>query len=229
MPYKNISMMCGHPLIAYSIAAAVQADLVTRVICTTDSQEIAAVAASYGADVPFLRPAEFAEDHSPDLEVFQHALGWMRERESYVPDLVVHLRPTAPIRFDGDLDKGIRLLTESPRCESVRAVIPPPANPYKMWRLDSEGCLVPLLQVPGNREPYNSPRQVLPEVWWQTGMLDIVRYATVMEKSSMTGDKILPFMADPQYTFDIDNRRSFDACESVMQEVTCIRPQHIES
>ena len=229
MPDKNISVMCGHPLIAYSIATALQAELVSRVICSTDSPEIATVAAGYGAEVPFLRPVEFAQDDSTDLQVFQHALGWMRDSEGYVADLVVHLRPTAPIRFEGDLDKGIRLLADAPECESVRAVIPAPANPYKMWRSDSSGLLKPLLQVPGTREPFNSPRQMLPEVWWQTGMLDIVRYSTITKKDSMSGDKILPFMANSQYTFDIDNKHSFNACELVMREVTCIRPQYIES
>ena len=229
MPNKNISMMCEHPLIAYSIAAALQSELVSRVICSTDSQEIATVATKYGAEVPFLRPVEFAEDDSTDLQVFQHALGWMRDIEGYVADLVVHLRPTAPIRFKGDLDKGIRLLANAPECESVRAVIPAPANPYKMWRSDSSGLLKPLLRVPGTREPFNSPRQILPEVWWQTGMLDIVRYSTITQKDSMSGDKILPFVADPLYTFDIDNKHSFDSCELVMREATCIRPQRIES
>jgi CMP-N-acetylneuraminic acid synthetase len=101
IPRKNIRDFSGYPLIAWSIAAAKQSELVTRVIVSTDDEEIAAVARAWGAETPFLRPAEFAEDKTTDLPVFVHALAWLAENENYRPDVVVQLRPTSPIRPSG--------------------------------------------------------------------------------------------------------------------------------
>ncbi len=101
IPRKNIRSFAGYPLIAWSIAAAKQSELVTRVIVSTDDEEIAAVARECGAETPFLRPAEFAQDNTTDLPVFEHALQWLEENEGYQPEIVVQLRPTSPIRPRG--------------------------------------------------------------------------------------------------------------------------------
>src|SRR5512145_3318540 len=101
IPRKNIRNFAGWPLIAWSIAAAQQAESVTRLLVSTDDEEIAAVARQYGAETPFLRPAEFAQDATTDLPVFEHALKWLAEHENYRPDVVVQLRPTSPIRPRG--------------------------------------------------------------------------------------------------------------------------------
>ncbi|HEY5670648.1 MAG TPA: acylneuraminate cytidylyltransferase family protein, partial [Anaerolineales bacterium] len=98
IPRKNIRPFAGHPLIAYSIAAGLCAETVTRVIVSTDDDEIAAVARRYGAETPFLRPDEYSQDNTPDLPVFQHALNWLEEHDGYRPEIVVHLRPTSPFR-----------------------------------------------------------------------------------------------------------------------------------
>src|SRR5512136_2838806 len=98
IPRKNIRSFSGYPLIAWSIAAALQAETVTRTIVSTDDEEIASVAREWGAETPFLRPAEFAQDQTTDLPVFEHALTWLTENENYHPDAVVQLRPTSPIR-----------------------------------------------------------------------------------------------------------------------------------
>jgi N-acylneuraminate cytidylyltransferase len=97
IPRKNIRNFAGHPLIAYSIEAALLAKTVTRVIVTTDDEEIAAVARQYGAETPFIRPAEYAQDQTLDLPVFQHVIAWLAENENYHPDVVVQLRPTSPV------------------------------------------------------------------------------------------------------------------------------------
>src|SRR3989337_3169724 len=98
IPQKNIRSFAGHPLIAYSIVAGLAAQTVNRVIVSTDDEEIATVARHYGAEVPFLRPAELAQDGTPDLPVFQHALYWLEENEGYQVEIVVQLRPTSPFR-----------------------------------------------------------------------------------------------------------------------------------
>ncbi|HEY5903570.1 MAG TPA: acylneuraminate cytidylyltransferase family protein, partial [Anaerolineales bacterium] len=101
IPRKNIRLFSGWPLLAWSIAAAQQAETVSRVIVSTDDEEIAAVGREYGAETPFLRPAEFARDDTTDLPVFEHALRWLDEHEGYRPEVVVQLRPTSPIRPRG--------------------------------------------------------------------------------------------------------------------------------
>lgn len=206
IPRKNIKPFAGYPLIAYSIAAGLQSELTTRVIVSTDDEEIAAVARKWGAQTPFLRPAEFAADNTLDLPVFQHALKWLKEHEGYVPDVVVQLRPTSPARPVGMVDEAIRLLLDHPEADSVRGVVPADENPHKMWRVDTEtGLMHGLLKVEGIDEPYNAPRQKLPPVYWQTGHIDAIRpERTFMAGDSMSGKNIMPLFLDPSYTIDID-------------------------
>ncbi len=206
IPRKNIRPFAGYPLIAYSIAAGLQAKTVSRVIVSTDDQDIAAVAREYGADTPFLRPAELAQDQSLDLPVFRHALAWLKEHEGYRPEVVVQLRPTSPIRPPACVDEAVRLLLAHPRADCVRGVVPAGQNPHKMWRIPrAGGPMEPLLAVRGIPEPYNAPRQVLPPVYWQTGHVDAIRSSTILRKDSMTGDRVYPLILDPRYTVDIDN------------------------
>lgn len=206
IPHKNIRDFAGYPLIAYSIEAALQSELVTRVIVSTDDPKIAEVAKQCGADVPFLRPAELAQDTTLDLPVFQHALAWLTSNEAYAPDYVIQLRPTSPVRPVGLVDEAIRLLQQHPEADSVRGVVPAGENPHKMWQINPEnGQMKNLLDVPGIAEPYNAPRQALPMIYWQTGHIDGIRPATILSKHSMSGDVILPVLVDPRYTVDIDD------------------------
>src|SRR5512142_2428619 len=176
IPRKNIRDFAGYPLIAYSIAAAKQADAVTRVIVSTDDEEIAEVGRQLGAEVPFLRPAEFAQDQSTDLPLFEHALHWLDQHEGYKPDVVVQLRPTSPIRPRDCVDRAVAILLAHEDADSVRGGVPAGQNPHKMWRLSGEDApMQNLLDVPGLAEPYNAPRQSLPPVYWQTGHIDAIR------------------------------------------------------
>jgi N-acylneuraminate cytidylyltransferase len=213
IPRKNIRPFAGRPLIAYSIAAGLQAQTVTRVIVSTDDEEIAAVAHQYGAETPFLRPAEFAQDNTTDLPVFQHALGWLAEHENYRPEVVVQLRPTSPIRPPGCVDSAVRLLLEHPEADSVRGVVPSGQNPHKMWRISPDGRLSPLLTVEGLAEPYNAPRQALPPTYWQTGHIDAIRLTAIHTQKSLSGKVILPLIIDPKYAIDIDTLNDWRRAE----------------
>lgn len=206
IPRKNVRSFAGVPLIAWSIAAARQADLVTRILVSTDDEEIASVARQYGAETPFLRPTELAQDKTTDLPVFEHALQWLEENEGYHPTIVVQLRPTSPIRPVGMVDRAVQILLEHRDADCVRGVVPAGQNPFKMWRFEGEDKpMTPLLTVDGIAEPYNAPRQILPPVYWQTGHIDAIRVATIKKKRSLTGDVIYPLVIDPRYTVDIDN------------------------
>jgi N-acylneuraminate cytidylyltransferase len=216
IPGKNIKPLGGMPLLAYSIAAGLQAQLVQRVLVSTDSAEIADVARAWGAEVPFLRPTDLAEDSTTDFPVFEHALHWLAENEGYRPDIVVQLRPTSPFRPPGLVDSAIRTMLENPEADSVRGVTPSGQNPYKMWRIE-QGMLHPLLQTEWP-EPYNMPRQALPETYWQTGQIEAIRRETILQKKSLTGDVILPCVISPEYAIDLDNLYQWEFAEQVLEK-----------
>jgi YrbI family 3-deoxy-D-manno-octulosonate 8-phosphate phosphatase len=206
IPRKNIRPFAGYPLIAWSVAAGLRSEMVTRTVVSTDDEEIAAIARAFGAETPFLRPAALAQDKTTDLPVFEHALKWLEEHEGYKPDVVVQLRPTSPIRPQDCVDSAIRILLAHPEADCVRGVVPAGQNPHKMWRIDPDsGRMTPLLSIEGIAEPYNAPRQTLPPVYWQTGHIDVLHPSLILEKGSMTGNTIYPLVIDPRYTVDLDN------------------------
>ena len=216
IPRKNIRPFAGYPLIAFSIAAAIQAESSVRVIVSTDDPEIAEVARRFGAETPFLRPAELAADRTTDLPVFQHALGWLAEHEDYRPEIVLHLHATSPVRPRGFVDQALRLLREHPDAECVRSVVLPGQNPYKMWRIDPQsGRMLPLLAVAGISEPYNTPRQLLPAAYLQTGHVNAIRPAAIL-RGSMTGTAILPLIVDASYEVDMDTLADWERGEWVV-------------
>jgi CMP-N,N'-diacetyllegionaminic acid synthase len=224
LPGKNIRPLLGHPLIAYSVLAAQESKLVTRTIISTDDEAIADVCRKYGAEVPFMRPAEYAQDLSTDLEVFTHALNWLKEHERYMPDLVIQLRPTSPVRLKGLIDRCIQKMIDSPEGDSLRIITPTPITPYKMWTVEEGNSeMKPLLDVPGLVEPFNQPRQILPKVYWQIGTLDVIRTPVITEQNRMSGDTILHHIVDNTLAVDIDDIGSFDKAAEVITNHDCIR------
>lgn len=217
IPRKNIRNFAGYPLIAWSIAAAKQASCVTRLLVSTDNEEISAVAREYGAETPFLRPTELAQDQTADLPVFEHALGWLEKNENYTPEFVIQLRPTSPIRPKDCVNEAVKILRGHADADCVRGIVPAGQNPHKMWRFaGEEQPMKPLLEVEGIAEPYNAPRQMLPPVYWQTGHIDVIRVSTIMRKHSLTGDLIYPLVIDPRYTVDIDNLSDWAKYEALV-------------
>ncbi|MGZ6346275.1 MAG: cytidylyltransferase domain-containing protein [Anaerolineales bacterium] len=217
IPRKNIRLFAGYPLIAYSIVAGLRAGTVTRVIVSTDDPEIAEIARDNGAETPFLRPPELAGDQTLDLSVFQHALTWLTENQGYHPEIVVHLRPTTPIRPPALVDETVRLLLAHPEADSVRGLTLARQNPFKMWLMeDPDKPIRPLMSVPGVDEPYNAPRQVLPTAYAHTGLIDAVRPATILELKSMTGRNILPILFDPAYDADLDTLADWRRSEQLI-------------
>ncbi len=211
MPRKNLLPLGDFPLIAYSIASGLAATSITRLIVSTDSEEIAERARHYGAEVPFLRPASLATDEATDFPLFEHALGWLSDNERYHPDAVVQIRPTTPLRPKGLLDAAVALLLADPSADCVRGVTEPSQNPFKMWRRDDQqtGALMPLMTC-GIPEAYNAPRQSLPATYWQTGHVDAIRTRTIVRLRSLTGRRLLPVLVDSRYCIDIDTYSDLD-------------------
>lgn len=225
IPRKNIIKLNNYPLISYSIEASLSAKLVTRTIVSTDDEEISAVSRKYGAEVPFLRPPEFARDNTPDLPVFKHALNWLKENEGYVPDYIVQLRPTSPLRPVNCVDEAVQLLFDNPDADSVRSVMVAGQNPYKMWKIN-EKFMAPILKSEF-KEPYNMPRQKLPITYWQTGHIDVFRYKTVEEQNSLTGRNILSYEINPRYSIDIDTMEDLDLTKWKLksQKLSVVKPE----
>jgi len=224
LPRKNVLPLGEAPLLAWSVAAALQGCSVSRVVLSTDDPEIRDLGRAWGAEAPFLRPAKLARDATPDLPVFLHALEWLERHDGYRPDVVVQLRPTSPLRPPGLVDAGIAALLADADADSVRSVCVPGQNPYKMWRR-ADGRLTPLLHDAGP-EAYNRPRQQLPPVYWQTGHLDVIRRATLTRQQSMTGTRVLPLEVDPCYAIDIDTRLQWEIVELQLERAAfpLVRP-----
>lgn len=224
LPGKNIRPLLNHPLIAYSILAAQQSKWVTRTIVTTDDDAIAAVAKQYGAELPFKRPAEFAQDLTTDFETFTHALNWLKENENYVPDYVVQLRPTSPVRLVGMIDECIQKMLDNPQADSLRVITPSPITPYKMWVVEDENKpMQPLMPSPDIDEFYNQPRQILPKTYWQIGALDVIKTKVITEQKQMSGKIILPHIIPNDFAIDIDDISSFDKAATVITQNNCIK------
>lgn len=215
IPRKNIRLVAGKPLVAFSIEQALASSLISRVIVTTDSEEIAGIARSCGAETPFLRPAEFATDTALDIDFHLHAIEWLREHECYEPRFVVNLRPTHPTRQVATIDRAISVFAARQDAESLRSVRQAELSPFKMWRDGEDGFLVPVASLAGVVEPYNLPRQALPMVYWQDGYVDITRPSVIREQRSTTGRRILPFLIEEECV-DIDYEDQIAAAERLL-------------
>lgn len=199
--HKNIASFHGKPLLAHSIEQAREAESVSRVIVSTDSELYADIGKQYGADVPFLRPAEISGDLSTDLECFEHALAWLQEHEGYQPDICVHLRPTYPTRRVDDIERAVSLLLADPDIDSVRSIAPAPETPFKMWFMNDDDMLVPVA-TSDLRDPHNLPRQSLPQSYLQQANVDVVRTRVILEQHSMTGQRIRGMLLEGLHDID---------------------------
>lgn len=221
LPGKNVRILSGKPLIAWTIEEAKAVPEITRVIVSTDDEEIARVAREYGAEV-FMRPKELAQDDTLDLPVFEHHLNALKEKGE-LPDMVVDLRATAPLRSALRIKEGIALLQKlgKEKADSVRAVSKASKHPYKMWK-QTGNFLTPFLSESqtGMKEPYNAPRQSLPLVFQNNGCMNAFWPETVLEKHSMTGEHIAGFVMSDDESVNIDTELDFLIAEKLLKNNT---------
>jgi CMP-N,N'-diacetyllegionaminic acid synthase len=217
VPRKNIIPLMGKPMIAWAIEHALASKHITRIVVSTDDEEIAGIARACGAEVPFMRPAELALDRSLDIEFHHHAVEWLKTHENYVPDMVINLRPTPPSRSPSVIDQAIEAFAAHPEADSLRSVHLAAQSPFKMWTIDERGYLRPVAPLPGMPEPYNQPRQDLPLVYWQDGYIDITRPNVILEQNSTTGRVIFPFLIE-QPAADVDYPEEVGAAEAQLRE-----------
>ena len=202
IPDKNIVELAGHPMLAYSIAAARLSRFIERVIVTTDSPRIADIAREYGAEVPFLRHAEISTDSSLDVDFVSHALKFLDRTEGYTPDLVVHLRPTTPWRRPEDIDLAIQDMQADEQATALRSAHLFRHPAYKLFKLQGSHCKFFGAGDLDEVEYYNLPRQALPETYVPNGVVDILLPRVLKETGLLHGPKIRAFITEE--TADID-------------------------
>ncbi len=212
---KNVRPLAGHPLLAYTIAAARDSGVFGAVVVSTDSPAIADVALHYGAEVPFLRPPEMSGDLSPDIEWVRHALDGL-ERAGRSWDCFSLLRPTSPFRRAETIHRAWRRFGAAQGIDSLRAVEPCRQHPGKMWVVQGEG-ITPLLAGGPTDPPWHStPYQALPRVYVQNASLEIAWRRTVHETASIAGRTVLPFFTEGYEGFDVNEPRDWWYAEHLL-------------
>lgn len=216
IPRKNLQLLGGKPLVAHAVETGLAAKRVARVVCSTDDEEIADAARSAGAEVPFLRPRELAEDSSEDWPVFVHALNWLEQHEGWRPDLVVNLRPTSPLRRPRHIDDAVELLLRT-GADSVKAICLARQHPHKMWLRGANDCIEPYekTQFRLERGP-DVPRAQLAEVYWQNGVVDVTRREVIFEQRVMIGARVAGLVVDPADSIDIDTTLDLQLAELLL-------------
>jgi len=214
VPHKNVRPLAGHPLLAYAIATAVQSDRFERVVVSTDSDEIADVARWYGADVPFLRPAEYATATSPDIEWLSYTLERLDERF----ELFALVRATNPFRGPDVVRRGLEQLLATPEADSIRAVERVKQHPGKMWELTIDGrTMMPLLDQSSLDVAWHAGQyQALPPVYVQNSALEIAWTRVVEGTGTREGRVLAPFLTNGYEGLNIDDEDDFVLAETLV-------------
>lgn len=211
VPGKNIKLLGGIPLFAFSIIAAKMMPSVSRVIVSTDSNEYAEIAKFYGAEVPFLRPTDISGDKSTDYDLFIHALNWFKENENYIPEFLLHLRPTTPLRDPQIMEQAVKLFLENNEiATSLRSGHNAPESPYK-WFLKDENSFFKGLRDDLTPEKVNLPRQSFPSVYVPDGYIDVLKSSVILNSGTLHGDKMLVF--ESPYCVEVDTKDDFEYLE----------------
>jgi CMP-N,N'-diacetyllegionaminic acid synthase len=209
LPKKNILMLKGKPLLCHSIDYSLKSQLVTSTVVSTDMEEIANIAKNSGASVPFLRPDEFARDDTRDYPVIRHALDFF-ESQGKIFDFYILLRPTSPLRPPGLIEKAFEIFKNNIEASSVRSMARIKEHPYRAWKQDNDGSVCGFIKT--ELEPYNIPRQELPELFFQTGDIEVIRRETIIS-GSISGDSVYPLVIKHEDMIDIDSKSDFDQAE----------------
>ena len=214
VPHKNVRSLAGHPLLAYAIETALQSATFERVVVSTDSEEIADVARWYGADVPFLRPVEYATSTSPDIEWLAYTLEQLDERY----DLFALIRATNPFRGPETVRRGLEQLLATPEADSLRAVELVKQHPGKMWHIADDGrTMTPLLDQSHLEIAWHAGQyQALPHVYVQNSALEIAWTRAVTDLGTREGGVLAPFLTQGLEGFNVDDEEDWERAEHLV-------------
>lgn len=214
VPRKCIKPLAGKPLIAYTIRAALASRVITRIVVSTDDKEIRVVAESFGAEVPFLRPAELAQDATPTLPVLKHAVSTLALVENYRPDIIVLLQPTSPLRQARHIDEAVQTLLDT-GADSVVSLCTTKAHPYWLKQIIDDRVSD---FYPWDRQVMR--RQDLPPVYQLNGAIYVTRYRVLMEEDRILGRDTRPYLMDQYASIDIDTPVDFILAEALLKEMS---------
>ena len=215
VPNKNIRTLAGHPLIAYTISAALQSDIFSAVLVSTDSSQYADLARYYGAEVPYLRPPELAGDISPDIEWLEFTLERLRQ-DGREYDCFSILRPTSPFRLPETIQRAWRAFKNETGVDSLRAVEKCKQHPGKMWVVRGNR-MVPLLPLTPPEQPWHSSQyQSLPEVYVQNASLEVAWTRVVFEERTIAGNVLMPFFTEGYEGFDVNSAYDWNLAEHLV-------------
>lgn len=220
VPDKNIRPLAGKPLVGWILDAAGQSKYINRMIVSTDSQSYAEVARAFGAEVPFLRPAELATDQAPEFEYVKHMVEWLEKNESYKPDIVVRMMATVPLQSTADIDAVIEKLLEDPKASSAVVIAEARQHPLKALKVvdDGEGGteLVTYFGDSG-REVTPIARQSYAKAYFRANII-ACRTRTIFDTDSLTGDLVRYHVIQQERAVDIDNLIDFYMTEHLMKK-----------
>jgi CMP-N,N'-diacetyllegionaminic acid synthase len=223
VPDKNIRPLAGHPVIAYTIAAALESKIFSDVIVSTDSERYAKIACHYGAEVPFLRPVELAGDISPDIEWLAYTLNKL-EKDGRKYDCFSILRPTSPFRLPETIRRAWQAFLDEEGVDSLRAVEKCQQHPGKMWIVRGNR-MMPLLPLSPAEQPWHSSQyQSLPEVYVQNASLEIAWTRVVTEQRTIAGTVLMPFMTKDYEGFDVNSPYDWNLAKHLVSNGVILLP-----
>lgn len=211
---KNIRLLNGFPMIAYTIAAAKLSQNIDRVIVSTDSEEYAEIARKYGAETPFLRPVEISGDTATDIEFMEHAISWLYENEGSVPEYWVHLRPTNPLRDCSVIEKAVAEFLADDMADSLRSAHLADVSPFKWFLRTEDGYYKTFTGI--SLDEANKPRQAFPDVFIPDGYVDMLRTSYIVKNDLMHGKRMIAFRSPD--SVDVDNVRDFIELERIVEK-----------
>ena len=224
VPDKNIRPLAGHPLIAYTIAAAIDSGVFSDVIVSTDSEQYAEIAKHYGAQVPFLRPAALAGDQSPDIEWVAFTLERLQEADHRY-DCFSILRPTSPFRLPATIQRAWQEFSCQQGVDSLRAVEKCAQHPAKMWVVRGDR-MMPLMPLGPAQQPWHSSQHAsLPEIHVQNASLEIAWSRVVFEDRNIAGNVVMPFFTIGYEGFDVNNEYDWQLAEHMLRKGDARLPQ----
>jgi N-acylneuraminate cytidylyltransferase len=203
VPDKNIRFLNGHPLLAYTVRAAIDSGVFDSVVCATDSEVYAEIARHYGAEVPFLRPASISGDKSPDIEWVVWMLNALTAEDREF-DVFSILRPTSPFRLPGTIRRAWESFRSDSSADSLRAIEKCRQHPGKMWMVRGRR-MFPLMPFENGGTPWHSSQYAaLPEVYAQDASLEMAWSRIALEQNTIAGESIIPFISQGLEGFDIN-------------------------
>lgn len=214
LPRKNISLLCGKPLIHYSIEAALESGCVDEVVVSTDSEEIAKISGQAGANIPFMRPADLATEGATTIDVLKHAVTFYEQEQHRFFDNIILLQPTSPLRTSLDIVEAYRIFTED-NADSLQSVSPSEVHPYLLREMDGSQLTS---YLKNDREDVRLRRQDLENFYVLNGAIYIVKRDILMNKSTLIGSNNCGYIMPENKSIDIDNEFDLRLAEFLLKE-----------